>query len=87
MTILANETCESITADPFEFHLERLLKPRQANPVFVKSLKRRLFNEPRITIEKRKQYKAFWIVAAALFIGALAVFLLTQKDNRSQVSE
>jgi hypothetical protein len=87
MTILTNKSYESITADPFEFQLERLLKPRQANPVFVKSLKSRLLTQPRITIENRKQYKAFWIVAAALFIGALAVFLLTQKDKRSQVSE
>jgi hypothetical protein len=83
MTVLAKKTFETLSDDPFEFQLERLLRPRQANPVFVSSLKRKLLTQPRITVENRKQYKAFWIVAAALFVGALTVFLLTLKGNKS----
>jgi len=79
MTVLPNQRfIPSADADQFEYKLERLLCPRQANPEFVQKLKHRLLVPPRITIETRRQYKAFWVIAASLFAGALAVFLFTQ---------
>jgi uncharacterized protein involved in exopolysaccharide biosynthesis len=73
--------------DPFENTLQKLLTPRQANPVFVKKLKNRLLSQPYITVEKRKQYKAFWIIAAGLFSGVLALFLLSLRRKKISVSE
>ncbi|MEI8133337.1 MAG: hypothetical protein WCG34_12965 [Leptolinea sp.] len=80
MTAVPHQSSEAITdTDPFEYKLERLLCPKQANPEFVQKLKNRLLAQPRITIETRRQYKAFWVIAAGLFAGALAVFLFSQK--------
>jgi len=88
MTILTEKRFVlSDDVDSFEFQLERLSRPRQANPEFVKKLKHRLLTKPRITVENRKQYKAFWIIAVGLFAGALAVFLCSQKSKTQITSE
>lgn len=65
--------------DIFEGKLEQLLHPRQANPEFVSTLKQRLLTTPEITLETRRSYTAFWIIAVSLFIGALTVFLFIRK--------
>ena len=88
MTVLPHQRFKlPIDADQFEINLERLLCPRQANPEFVQKLKHRLLVQPRITIETRRQYKAFWVIAASLFAGALAVFLFTQNRKIQSDSE
>ncbi len=69
-----------------ENKLGKLLSPRQANPEFVQKLKTRLTSDPRITLEAKKQYKALWILAVALFSGGLLLFiiaLLNGKTDRS----
>jgi hypothetical protein len=88
MTVLTNKPFESIAgADPFEYKLEKLLSPRQANPEFVKNLKHRLLTQPKITLETRRRYKAFWIIAAGLFAGAMTIFLFSQKRRNTINSE
>lgn len=83
MTVLQKKPFEfKNNDDPFENKLERLLSPRQANPEFVKSLKHKLLNEPRITVEVRRKYMAFWVIAAGLFAGALAFFLISKKPGQ-----
>jgi len=65
--------------DIFEGRLEQLLRPRQANPEFVSTLKKKLMTTPEITLETRRSYTAFWIIAVSLFMGALTVFLFLRK--------
>ncbi|NMB53408.1 MAG: hypothetical protein GYA15_01795 [Leptolinea sp.] len=59
-----------------ENKLGELLSPRQANPEFVQKLRTRLMVEPSITLERRRTYKAIWILAVALFSGGLLAFIL-----------
>ncbi|GAP20594.1 hypothetical protein [Leptolinea tardivitalis] len=66
-----------------ESKLGNLLKPRQANPDFVAELKSRLTYEPVISVETRKKYKAIWVIASALFVGGLVVFILSLLSGRS----
>jgi hypothetical protein len=68
----------------FEGQLGRLLSPREANPEFVQTLKKRLTTNPQITLETRKQYKTILIICAALFSGALIVFVLSLLFGRSE---
>jgi hypothetical protein len=88
MTILENKQFGiNNSPDQFEYKLERLLSPRQANPEFVQSLKHKLLAQPNITVEARKQYMAFWVLAAGLFAGAMAFFLLSKKSKQQPDSE
>jgi hypothetical protein len=71
-----------------ESKLGELLSLRQANPEFVKKLKTRLMYEPSITLERRRTYKAIWILAVALFSGGLLAFILLLifgKDEEASV--
>jgi hypothetical protein len=61
----------------FEGQLGRLMSPRQANPEFVQTLKKRLTTNPQITLETRRQYKTILIFSAALFSGGLILFVLS----------
>ena len=67
----------------FEGQLGKLLSPRQANPEFVQTLKRRLTTGPQTTLETRKQYKTILILSAALFSGGLILFVLSLIFGRS----
>lgn len=77
MAIQSNELNE------LEGQLGRLLSPRQANPEFVQTLKRRLTTNPQITLETRKQMKTILILSAALFSGGLILFVLSLIFGRS----
>lgn len=77
MAIQSNELNE------LEGQLGRLLSPRQANPEFVQTLKRRLTTNPQITLETRKQMKTILILSAALFLGGLILFVLSLIFGRS----
>jgi len=80
MTTLNHPIVENFSGmDPFEKRLEQLLSPREANPEFVEKLKYRLQSQPMITLETRRKIKAFWFLAAGLFVGALIIFLTTRK--------
>lgn len=61
----------------FEGQLGRLMSPRQANPEFVHTLKKRLITNPQITLETRNKYKTILIFSAALFSGGLILFVLS----------
>jgi hypothetical protein len=67
----------------FEGQLGRLLSPRQANPEFVQTLKKRLTTNPQITLETRRKYKTIIVLSAALFSGALIIFVLSLLFGRS----
>ncbi|BCY19111.1 hypothetical protein hrd7_29600 [Leptolinea sp. HRD-7] len=67
----------------FEVHLGQLLSPRQANPEFVQTLKRRLITVPQTTVETRKQFKTILILSVALFSGGLILFVLSLIFGRS----
>jgi hypothetical protein len=75
-----NELTDEIA--PFENKLGRLLSPRRANPEFVQNLKHKLLTEPAITVEIRRKYLAFWVIAAGLFAGALTLFLVSRNQNK-----
>jgi hypothetical protein len=70
----------------FEGQLGRLMSPRQANPEFVQTLKRRLTTNPQITLEKRKKYKTILIFSAALFSGGLILFVISLLMGRAEKS-
>lgn len=67
----------------FEGQLGQLLSPRQANPEFVQTLKRRLTTGSQTTLETRKQFKTILILSAALFTGGLILFVLSLIFGRS----
>ncbi|NLF49622.1 MAG: hypothetical protein GX577_00655 [Leptolinea sp.] len=66
-----------------ENQLGRLLSYKQANPAFVQQLRRRLTTAPSVQLEKRNQYKAYLIIAAALFSGGLIIFIASILFGRS----
>lgn len=66
-----------------ENQLGRLLSYKQANPEFVQQLRHRLTTAPAVQLEKRNQYKAFLIIAAALFSGGLIIFIASILFGRS----
>jgi hypothetical protein len=69
--------------DLLENKLEKMLSLRQANPEFVTTLRHRLTSQPTIQVETRKRYKAWLILAAALFSGGLIVFVISLLFGRS----
>jgi ABC-type phosphate transport system permease subunit len=75
---------QSNELNDLEGQLGRLLSPRQANPEFVQTLKKRLTTTPQITLETRRQMKTILILSAALFSGGLILFILSLIFGRSE---
>lgn len=62
----------------YENRLQRSLHPVQPDPEFITKLRSRLTTSPSIILDTRSSRKAFIIISAGLFSGALLIWLLRQ---------
>jgi hypothetical protein len=67
--------------EAFENKLALTLNPVQPDPEFAGRLRKRVFLEPTVLIEKHRSFaKAFLIFAFGLFGGVLLVWLLRKRE-------